>query len=244
MGLAIVACWFKVWEPLPHFDLIGLLCALAGGYPIFAEALEDVWSKRMTMELSMTIALAAALLIGEVFTALVILFFVLIAEVLEGKTVGRGRQALHALTDQLPRLAEVVSEGNVPTKGIGRVVAGDVVVIRPGGCIPVDGVVVKGNSFVDQSAISGESLPVEKMTGEEVYAGTINQSGVLEVEVSKVGADTAFGKIIETVERAEKNQGSGAKAGRSVRRLSCLSGIGGSPGDTGWPPATHAPRSL
>ena len=104
VGVAIIVCWFNHWEPLPHFDLIGLLCALVGGYPIFAEALEDIWSKRMTMELSMTIALAAALLIGEVFTALVILFFVLIAEVLEGKTVGRGRQALHALTDQLPEM--------------------------------------------------------------------------------------------------------------------------------------------
>ena len=154
----------------------------------------------------MTIALAAALLIGEVFTALVILFFVLIAEVLEAKTLGRGRQALNALTNQLPRRAEVVFEGIVQERELAAVVAGDVVVIRPGGCIPVDGVVVKGNSFVDQSAITGESLPVEKMAGEGVYAGTMNQSDVLEVEVSKVGVDSAFGKIIETVERAKKNR--------------------------------------
>ncbi len=179
---------------------------MAGGYPIFAEALEDIWSKRMTMELSMTIALSAALLIGEVFTALVILFFVLLAEALERKTVGRGRQALHALTDQLPKRAEVICKGMVQEKELVSVVSGDVVVIRPGACVPVDGVVVKGHSFVDQSAITGESFPVEKVAGKKVYAGTMNQLGVLEVEVSKVGVDTAFGKIIGAVERTERNR--------------------------------------
>ena len=86
---------------------MGLLCAVIGGYPIFSEALEDVWSKRMTMEFSMTIALTAALIVGEVFTALVILLFLLIAEVLEKKTVGRGRQAIHALTEA-PRLSSTL----------------------------------------------------------------------------------------------------------------------------------------
>ncbi len=207
VALAILICWLRAWRPIPNFDLVGLVCALVGGYPIFAEAFEDLRSRRMTMELSMTIALAAALLIGEVFTALVIVFFVLIAEVLEGKTVARGRSAIHALTDQLPRLAEVIAgSGDVQEKSLDEVVAGDVVVIRPGACIPVDGVVLKGNTFVDQSAITGESLPIEKMAGDDVYAGTMNQSGVLEVEVSKVGPDTAFGKIIEAVERAEKSK--------------------------------------
>ncbi len=206
VGLGIVCCWLKVWEPFPHFDLVGLLCALTGGYPIFAEALEDVWSKRMTMELSMTIALAAALLIGEVFTALVIVFFVLIAEVLEEKTVERGRRALRSLSEQLPKLAETISAGGLRTKSLDDVASGEVLLIRPGGCIPVDGEVVKGNSFVDQSAITGESLPVEKMSGDKVFAGTMNQSGALEVRVAKVGRDTAFGKIVETVERAEKSR--------------------------------------
>jgi Cd2+/Zn2+-exporting ATPase/Cu+-exporting ATPase len=160
----------------------------------------------MSMELSMTIALTAALLVGEVFTALVIIFFVLIAEVLEEKTVERGRHALRALTDQLPELAEVISEAGAQEKSLHEVAVGDVVLIRPGSLIPVDGEVVKGNSFVDQAAITGESLPVAKVGGTSVYAGTVNQSGVLEVRVAKVGLDTAFGKIVEAVERAEKNR--------------------------------------
>jgi Cd2+/Zn2+-exporting ATPase/Cu+-exporting ATPase len=162
----------------------------------------------MSMELSMTIALTAALLVGEVFTALVIIFFVLIAEVLEEKTVERGRHALRALTDQLPELAEVISEAGAQEKSLHEVAVGDVVLIRPGSLIPVDGEVVKGNSFVDQAAITGESLPVAKVGGTSVYAGTVNQSGVLEVRVAKVGLDTAFGKIVEAVERAEKNRAS------------------------------------
>src|SRR5208283_2039005 len=84
--------------------------------------------------------------------------------------------------------------------------AGDVVIIKPGARVPVDGKVVRGNSFVDQSAITGESLPIEKVPGAPVYAGTINQSGLLEVETQQVGRETAFGKIIEAVERAEQSR--------------------------------------
>ena len=158
------------------------------------------------MELSMTVALSAALVVGEVFTALVILLFVLIAEVLEKKTVERGRHALHALTEQLPELVEVRAESGIHSKSLSEVVKGEIVVIRPGRLIPVDGEVVKGNSFVDQSAITGESLPVEKLPGGDVYAGTLNHLGLLEVMVLKVGADTAFGKIIEAVEHAEQSR--------------------------------------
>src|SRR5205823_11410033 len=163
-------------------------------------------SDLMTMELSMTIALAAALAIGEVFTALVIVFFVLIAEVLEELTVGRGRRAIRDLLDLLPRTAEIRRGEGHQTANINEIASGDVVLIRPGSRVPVDGEVVHGNSFVDQARITGESLPVEKLPGREVFAGTINQSGVLEVRVSKVGRNTAFGKIIEAVERAEQSR--------------------------------------
>ncbi len=101
VGLAGLASWFRVWEPFPRVDVIGLLATLVGGYPIFREAFQDIRSRRMTMELSMTIALGAALAIGEFFTASLIVFFVLIAEVLEGLTVGRGRKAIQQLVDPL-----------------------------------------------------------------------------------------------------------------------------------------------
>ena len=94
VALAAAAVWFHLWEPFHRISVIGLAATLIGGYPIFKEAFENIVERRMTMELSMTIALASALVIGEFFTALVITAFVLGAEILEGLTVGRGRRAI------------------------------------------------------------------------------------------------------------------------------------------------------
>ena len=216
VAVAVIASWFGLWKSLAgvlgfadafaNFDVIALAATLIGGYPIFKEAIANAVARRMTMELSMTIALASALAIGEFFTALVIVLFVLVAEVLEGLTVGRGRRAIKDLLDLLPRNAIIRREGGTHEVEANELKLGDVVVVRPGSRLPVDGEVLSGNSFVDQSAITGESMPVEKMVGTAVYAGTINQSGVLEIRTTGIGRDTAFGKIIEAVERAEKSK--------------------------------------
>jgi heavy metal translocating P-type ATPase len=160
----------------------------------------------MTMELSMAIAILAALAIREVFTVLVITLFVLVAEVLEGLTVGRGRRAIRHLIDLLPSTATVAGPDGWREIGVQQISIGDTVLIKPGGRIPVDGSVVGGHSFVDQATITGESMPVEKNPGMEVYAGTINQSGALEVRVGRLGRDTTFGKIIQAVEQAEQSR--------------------------------------
>jgi len=217
VGLAVIFCWLRLWEPVAAVDVVGLAAVLAGGYPIYREALADIFSRRMTMELSMTIALAAALAIREVFTALVIVFFVLIAEGLEELTVGRGRKAIRNLLEFLPATAERKAGSGTETVPLGSLLPGDVVVIRPGGRVPVDGEVIEGHSFVDQSTITGESLPVEKTTGTSVFAGTMSQTGALVVRATTVGRDTAFGRIIEAVERAEESQ---APVQRTADRLS------------------------
>ena len=207
VALACIASWLDLWQYLAPFDVFALVATLVGGYPIFKEAVANLRARRMTMELSMTIALAAALAIGEFFTALVIVLFVLIAEVLEGLTVGRGRRAIKDLLDLLPRNAVVRREGGThESVEAADIQVGDVVLVKPGSRVPVDGVVVAGNSFVDQATITGESLPVEKLPGSSVYAGTINQSGVIEVRTEGIGRDTAYGKIIEAVERAEQSK--------------------------------------
>src|ERR1700730_13212975 len=107
--------WLRLWEPVPQIDVVGFVAVLVCGYPIFREAFADLVSRRMTMELSMTIALAAALAIREVFTALVIVFFVLIAEVLEELTVDRGRRAIRDLLEFLPDTAELRHGDTVAT---------------------------------------------------------------------------------------------------------------------------------
>jgi Cd2+/Zn2+-exporting ATPase/Cu+-exporting ATPase len=206
VAVAVAWAWFHPWSPLGRLDLIGVIAALGGGYPIFREAVEALVARRMTMELSMPIAIVAALAIGEVFTALVIVLFVLIAEVLEHLTVARGRGAIRDLLDFLPRDATIRRGDATEAVGIHAVRVDDVVIVKPGSRLPVDGVVTAGQSFVDEATITGESLPVEKGPGSGVYAGTINQSGMLEVRVARVGRETAFGKIVDAVERAEASR--------------------------------------
>jgi len=206
VALAAAAVWFRLWEPFPHISVIGIAATLIGGYPIFKEAFENIVERKMTMELSMTIALLSALAIGEFFTALVITGFVLAAEVLEGLTVGRGRRAIQSLLDFLPRTVAVRRNGQVIEVPSDQVQVDETVIVKPGGHIPVDGIVLSGRSFVEQAAITGEAMPVEKAQGDAVYAGTINQSGTLEIGAQKLGRDTTFGRIIEAVERAEKSR--------------------------------------
>ena len=206
VAVVAAAVWFKVWEPIHKVSVIGVIGLLVGGWPILNEAFENILARRMTMELSMTIAIVAAAAIGEFFTALVITLFVLIAEVLEGMTVSRGRRAIRDLLDFLPRTVSVRRAGSVREIDLDELALGDAVLVNPGGRVPVDGIVLSGHSYLDQSRITGKSMPVEKTAGASVYAGSINQSGAIEIRVERVGRDTSFGKIIEAVERAEQSR--------------------------------------
>ena len=206
VALAAIAVWFHLWEPFSRLSVIGLVATLIGGYPIFKEAFENILERRMTMELSMTIALVSALAIGEFFTALVITAFVLAAEILEGLTVGRGRRAIQDMLDFLPQTASVLRNGQIAEVDTKTILPGEVVVIRPGSRIPVDGRVLSGQSYVEQAAITGEPMPCEKTMGCDVYAGTINQAGTLQVRAERLGKETTFGKIIEAVENAERSR--------------------------------------
>jgi Cd2+/Zn2+-exporting ATPase/Cu+-exporting ATPase len=198
--------WFHVWEPFARVSVIGIVAAIVGGWPIFREAYENIAERRMTMELSMSLALLAALAIGEFFTALIITLFVLVAEILEGLTVARGRGAIQDLLSYLPPTASVRRAGEVKETPLDELVVGDFVLVNPGGRVPVDGTVIGGRSYVDQATITGESMPVEKTVHSQVFAGTINQSGALEVRADRLGRDTSFGKIVDAVESAERSR--------------------------------------
>ncbi len=206
VALAAAAVWFHVWEPLPRVSLLGLLGVLIGGWPIFKEAAENVGARRMTMELSMSIAIIAAAGISQFFTALIITLFVLVAEVLEGMTVSRGRRAIRDLMDFIPRSVTVRCATGIREASTDELRVGDSVLVNPGSLVPIDGSVTSGHSFVDQARITGESMTVEKLPGSVVYAGTINQSGALEIRVERIGRDTSYGRIIEAVEHAEHSR--------------------------------------
>lgn len=198
--------WFKVYEPVAAVSLVGVAALVFAAWPIFAEAFSNLLARRMTMELSMTIAILAAAAIAEIFTALVVSVFVLVAEELEHLTVARGRSAIRDLVDFVPKTAHVRRDGDIVSLPLDQVVAGDLVLVSPGEKVPVDGLVAGGHSYVDQSRITGESMPAEKAEGAQVFAGSINQIGALEIRVERVGRDTSYGRIIDAVEAAEQTR--------------------------------------
>src|SRR5438093_11305932 len=138
MAAVIVSSLTGWWKTHVSHDWLAFAATLIGGFPIFEEAWENLRKRRMTMELSMTIALVAGLCIGQFFTALVIAFFVLFAEMVEGYTVGSGRRAIQTLIDALPRQVRVRRSGEERELGTSEVVAGESILIRPGACVATD----------------------------------------------------------------------------------------------------------
>ena len=222
VGLAAAVSWLGIVPRVGGIDWLAVAAVLGGGWTVFREAIENLLARRMTMELSMTLALVAALAIREFSTALFILFFVLGAEILEEMTVSRGRKAIRDLLALLPKKAVVRRGGELVEVAISEVHAGDLVVIRPAAEIPVDGVVVVGHSTVDQSSITGESMPVEKLPGAPVFAGTTNHTG------NARGPDRARGpRHGVRADRRRRRKGralarAGAETGRPPGRLGGL----------------------
>ncbi len=195
--------------PLP----VTILAILLGGYPIFKKAFLGLINKQINVDLMMSVGIIGAAAIGEFKSSMLIVFFMSIAHYLEEFTVTRSRQAIKELIKLAPKTARiklVVSEANLSEREIEvetkELKAGDIVVVRPGEKIPVDGVIITGSSSVDQSPITGESIPVEKGIGNDVFAATLNRSGYLEIKTAKVGEDTTLGKIIKLVEEAEAHK--------------------------------------
>src|SRR6202158_1341945 len=150
IALGALATWLGLWKALGGVGVLAIAIAFVGGWALLREAFSAVLARKMTMELSMTIAIAAAFAIGESFTGLVIILFVLVAEVLEHLTIGRGRTAIANLLELLPRQATVVRGGETVELPIAQLSCGEVVLVRPGSRVPTDGKVVSGHSFVDQ----------------------------------------------------------------------------------------------
>jgi heavy metal translocating P-type ATPase len=187
-------------------DPLVALTIVVAGLPIFKEAYSAVTSRSITMEVAMTIGIAASLAVGEALASMIIVFFTLSSEFIEEFTVDRSRRAIEDLVAFTPRTARVKRDGEVVEMAIEALTKGDIVVIRPGERIPVDGPVVDGNALVNQAPITGESIPVEKVIGSEVFAGTVTQRGFLEVEAMTIGEDTTLGRIIKLVEEAESSK--------------------------------------
>lgn len=200
-ALALGAQW--PWHAAPLLAIVGLI---VGCWPVVIEAWNDLRHRRMSMELSMLLAIVAAGVIGEWTTSLLITTFVLAAEILEDLSMDRGRDALTSLMLFLPSTVRVHHGDDSREIPLSEVEPGQILMIAPGGRIPVDGTVVAGQTTVDQSRITGESMPVEVTSGDRVYAGSINQIGAVEVRAEHVGDESSYGRIVAAVRQAQSSR--------------------------------------
>src|SRR3989441_6779124 len=206
MGLAALVSYLGVLRVLAPIDVVAIGATLIGGYPVFVETLQSLRHRSINMEVSMTVAIVASLLVAQFTAAVVVTFFVLLSEFIESYAVDKGKATIVKLEKSIPRSALVRRNGMEVEAEVDTIALGEVVIVRDGERIPVDGVIVGGSGFVNQSAITGEALAVEKMAGSRVFAGSVDESGVLEVRTEKVGSETVFGQIIKLVEEAENRK--------------------------------------
>ncbi|MBH5296733.1 cation-translocating P-type ATPase [Corynebacterium ulcerans] len=206
VALCAVALALGLTWPWPTMPAIAVLGLVVGCWPIALEAFEDLRHRKMSMELSMFIAIVASAAIGEWITSLVITAFALAAEILEDLSLDRGREALTDLMTFLPETVQVRRNHETTLVPLHEVAVGDTVIASPGERIPVDGIVISGQSSADQSRITGEPLPVDITVGDNVFAGSINQVGVVEIRAQRVGTESSYGRIIAAVEQAQSTE--------------------------------------
>jgi heavy metal translocating P-type ATPase len=179
-----------------------------GGYFFVREAVENLMRKEIGIEMLMTAAAVAAIALGEAGEGAMLAFLYSISEAAEGYTAERTRSAVRALMKLAPKTATVRRGGKELEVEAEELVVGDVFLVRPGQAMPTDGVVVAGGSSVNQAPITGESVPVEKKVGNDVFAGTLNEEGSLEVRVTQPWGNNTLSRIISMVEEAQEKKAS------------------------------------
>jgi Cd2+/Zn2+-exporting ATPase/Cu+-exporting ATPase len=217
--VVVIGEWLGLFEQLtrrvPWF--VGLALVIAAGYPVFRNVVRATLKGQIISHTLMTLGVIAALAMGQWATALVVVFFMRVGDSVEHFTIERARRALKDLSAMTPATARVLRGGSETEVPVGQVNPGEIVIVRPGERIPVDGEVLDGQATVDQAAITGEAMPVEAGPGMNVYAATIARFGHLRVRATHIGADSTFGRVVSLVEEAEANR---AEVQRAADRFS------------------------
>lgn len=174
-----------------------------GGFSLFTEGIKDLLKLNFSMEVLMTVAIIGASIIGEWAEGSIVVILFAVSEALERFSMDKARQSIRSLMDIAPKEALIRRNNEEKMINVSDIQIGDIMIIKPGQKIAMDGVVIKGHSAVNQAAITGESVPIEKQIKDEIFAGTLNEEGILEVEVTKHVNDTTIAKIIHLVEEAQ-----------------------------------------
>jgi Zn2+/Cd2+-exporting ATPase len=183
-----------------------LLAIAAGGYPIMRAALQSLMARRVDMNVLMTVSVIGAAILGEWSEGALVVVLFTIGTTLQAITLERTRSALRSLLDLAPAEATVLRDGVEVTASVASLQVNDLVRVRPGDRVPADGEIHSGASALNESAITGESLPVEKGEGDQVYAGTLNGSGVLVVRMTKPASGSMLANIVHLVEEAQSSK--------------------------------------
>ena len=199
--------WDRAEEVL---SLPGIALALSAlmlsGLPILMGAVRGLLARKVNVDELVSLAIIACLIEGEYLTAAVVSLVMVLGAILEEATSNSARKAVESLMHISPDTALLIVDGNPVTIAVGEVEIGDHLLVKPGVRIPVDGIVDKGITSVDESSMTGEAIPREKRAGDDIYAGTLNLNGVIEIEATKVGEDTTLGKVIKLVSEAEAHK--------------------------------------
>ncbi|MCH2450825.1 MAG: cadmium-translocating P-type ATPase [Gracilimonas sp.] len=218
-GLLLLAGWLLGFAGIPETVSTGIYWAaiLTGGYYFGKEALQDLWfEKSIGIELLMSIAAVVATVMGQPAEGAALVFLYSISEAAEGYTEEKTRSAVKALMDLAPKTALLLRNGQEVEVPVEEVQVGDLFLVKPGQSVPTDGVIREGASSLNEAPVTGESTPVDKSEGSQVFAGTINGEGLLKVEAEKTTADNTLARIIQMVEEAQERKG---KSQRFIERF-------------------------
>ena len=211
--IAVAAHFFRNLSPLPllsigayPFELAHFfyLCAiLTGGYYVARSGYHSLISRTFDMNFLMSVAVLGALAIGEFAEGALVVFLFSLGNALQSYTMDKARNAIRSLMDLTPKVAHLKKGGRLQQVPVAELAIGDLIIVKPGEKVSVDGTVAQGSSPIDESPITGESRPVDKMAGDRVFAGSLNGPGSLEVRVEKLAEDSTLSRIIYLVEEAQ-----------------------------------------
>ena len=204
-GMLLLGGWLGGLAGAPNVASLGFYVAAYafGGFFTVRDAVQSLWAKRFDIDTLMLVAAAGAAALGDWAEGALLLFLFSLGHALEHSAMDRARRAIEALSDLAPKTASVRRDGAEVEVPVAELLRGDVVIVKPGQRLPADGKVTAGNSAVDQSPVTGESVPVDKAAGDAVFAGTVNGDGVLLVEVTKLATESTLARMVRLVSDAQ-----------------------------------------
>ena len=205
VGLLLLLNWLGIFKTIFGLDT-AIIVTLLAGYKTFYNSISALMERRISADIALCIAVIAALSVGQYLAAAEAMFIVLVGEGLESYAAGRTAAAIQRFVEQMPQRARLLRDGQEHDVDAASLLPGDRILVRAGERLPADGEIVSGFSAIDESSITGEPLPNEKVPGNEVFSGSLNGRGMLEIRVSRAGEDTTLARVVQLVREAQEKR--------------------------------------